>query len=464
MQLDQVAFAWSTNGRFATFPAFTRNLQLEFSVKKSSLLFLLLLIAFGAGAFYYFRDTTAPTVTLSPDSGAIAPVRPLELRLEDTGTGIRDLTVTLLQQGGATPLMSKSFPAGTTTIREDLSLAAANLSEGPFDIVITVGDHAVYHFGKGNRAEQSFSFSFDRTPPLATVISTGHNFVQGGSALVTFRLAEEVSKAGIVVADRFIPAHRQSSGFYACLVPFPNDLPEKDFVPRIQAVDLAGNEAMTGIFYRAKEQTFRQRRINIDDRFLQAKTPEFKALVPEAGTPVDIFLAVNRDLRQSNREKLVGFAGQTSATPLWEGAFLRQPQSATLALFGDRRSYYYNDQKIDSQIHLGIDLASVVQAPVHAANTGRVVFAGYLGIYGQCVIIDHGLGLQTLYGHLSKIDVAEAENVSKNQIIGNTGLTGMAGGDHLHFGIVVAGVPVNPIEWWDAQWLKNNVDSRLSAP
>ena len=433
-------------------------------MKKSSLLVILLLVAVGAGAFYYFRDTSAPAVTLSPDSGAVSPARPLELHLEDPGAGIRELTVALLQQGGAHTLLSKSYPAGTRMIREDLDLAAANLAEGAFEILITAGDHAVYHFGKGNRVEQSFSFTFDRTPPLATVISTGHNFVQGGVSLVTFRLAEEVSQAGIVVADRFIPAHRQDSGLYACLVPFPNDLPEKDFVPRIQAVDLAGNEAMTGIFYRAKEQTFRQRRINIDDRFLQAKTPEFQALVPEGGTPVEIFLAVNRQLRQSNREKLTDFAGQTSAAPLWEGVFLRQPQSATLALFGDRRSYYYNDQKIDSQIHLGIDLASVAQAPVHAANSGRVVFAGYLGIYGQCVIIDHGLGLQTLYGHLSKIDVAQDETVSKNQVIGNTGLTGMAGGDHLHFGVVVAGVPVNPIEWWDAQWLKNNVDSRLATP
>lgn len=433
-------------------------------MKKSSLLFILLLIALAAGAFYYFRDTSAPLATLSPDSGAVSPMRPLELRLEDTGAGIKNLTVTLLQQGAANTLVSKNYPAGTAEVMEALDLAAANLVEGPFDIVIAAGDHAIYHFGKGNQAEQSFSFTFDRTPPLATVISLGHNFVQGGSSLVTFRLAEEVSQAGIVFAERFIPAYRQSSGLYACLVPFPNDLPEKDFVPRIRAVDLAGNEALTGIFYRAKEQTFRQRRINIDDRFLQAKTPEFQALVPQAGTPVEIFLAVNRQLRQSNREKLVEFAGQTSPTPLWEGVFLRQPQSATLALFGDRRSYYYNDQKIDSQIHLGIDLASVAQAPVLAANTGRVVFAGYLGIYGQCVVIDHGLGLQTLYGHLSKIDVAQDETVSKGQIIGNTGLTGMAGGDHLHFGIVVAGVPVNPIEWWDAQWLKNNVDSRLTAP
>ncbi|WP_239027828.1 M23 family metallopeptidase [Geomonas subterranea] len=96
-----------------------------------------------------------------------------------------------------------------------------------------------------------------------------------------------------------------------------------------------------------------------------------------------------------------------------------------------------------------------------AANRGRVVWADDLGIYGQCVIIDHGLGLQTLYGHLSRIAVKEGEEVRKGDIIGDTGDTGLAGGDHLHFGVMISGQEVNPIEWWDPTWIRNNVTGKL---
>ncbi len=84
-----------------------------------------------------------------------------------------------------------------------------------------------------------------------------------------------------------------------------------------------------------------------------------------------------------------------------------------------------------------------------------------MGIYGQCIIIDHGLGLQTLYAHLSSMAVEVGDVVERGQIIGRTGATGLAGGDHLHYGIIVGGVPVNPIEWWDKNWVRNNITSKL---
>jgi murein DD-endopeptidase MepM/ murein hydrolase activator NlpD len=154
-------------------------------------------------------------------------------------------------------------------------------------------------------------------------------------------------------------------------------------------------------------------------------------------------------------------ARQTAATPLWKGEFSRQPGASTLAIFADDRDYLYQGKVVDHATHLGYDLASVARAEVPAANNGVVIFADYLGIYGQCIVIDHGLGLQTLYAHLSQIDVAPGDQVNKNQIIGRTGASGMAGGDHLHFGVFVGGLAVQPLEWWDASWLQNNIDSKL---
>src|SRR5262249_21136466 len=113
--------------------------------------------------------------------------------------------------------------------------------------------------------------------------------------------------------------------------------------------------------------------------------------------------------------------------------------------------------------HLGFDLASLRGSTVPAGNTGRVVFAGPLGIYGNTVILDHGLGLFSLYGHLSGITVAPDARVAPGGPIRNTGDTGLAGGDHLHFSIMIHGVHVDPVEWWDAHWIHDHVEARLAA-
>jgi murein DD-endopeptidase MepM/ murein hydrolase activator NlpD len=147
--------------------------------------------------------------------------------------------------------------------------------------------------------------------------------------------------------------------------------------------------------------------------------------------------------------------------PLWQGTFLRMPKAAPLGGFAQLRTYVYQGKEVDRQTHLGFDLASLAHAAVPAANRGKVVFAGDFGIYGQCIMIDHGLGLQTVYGHLSRIGVKPGDSVEKGEIIGDTGATGMAGGDHLHFEMNISGQAVNPIEWWDAHWMKNNITGKL---
>ncbi len=135
-----------------------------------------------------------------------------------------------------------------------------------------------------------------------------------------------------------------------------------------------------------------------------------------------------------------------------------------MSRFGDERTYLYDKQKIDTQTHLGYDLASLRHSPVVAANTGKVVLAENLGIYGNCVIIDHGLGLFSLYGHLSSISAQEGGVVKKGEEIGRTGDTGLAGGDHLHFSMMLYGIHVNPIEWWDGKWLKDHIQAKLLPP
>jgi len=114
-------------------------------------------------------------------------------------------------------------------------------------------------------------------------------------------------------------------------------------------------------------------------------------------------------------------------------------------------------------VHLGIDLASVSQSPVPAANRGKVVLTENIGIYGKTVIIDHGFGLFSMYSHLSGFGVQEGQIVDRGTIIGQTGTTGFAAGDHLHFGVLVHNTFVNPVEWWDASWIKNNITAKIEA-
>mgnify|MGYP001076973106 CR=1 FL=1 len=429
------------------------------SIKK--LLFVIVLVALIATAVTYFRDTTAPSATLTPDSGPISPRSELTLALADEGSGVKQLTVTLIQEQSRLPLIQQEFPTGTDNTTIPLNLADLNLREGSLQIEVVAGDHAVYNFGKGNVTEQTFQLTYDSRPPVIGVVSRAHNFTRGGSGLVTFTLDEAVTRVGVGFGERFFPAYEQSSGLYAAAVAFPYNVEPDDFVPRIIAVDAAGNERQAGIYYRANNRSFRQRQINVSDSFLNMTLPEFSHQTPEFDSPLEQYLYINRELRQQNRETVAALATDTAPEPLWDGAFLQLPRSSSHGLFADHRTYLYNGREIDRAVHLGHDLASTAQADIPVANHGRVVFAENLGIYGLCVVVDHGLGIQTLYAHLSHIGVAVGDSVRQGDILGRTGITGLAGGDHLHFEVLVGGLPVHPLEWWDGSWLANNIDSKL---
>lgn len=191
--------------------------------------------------------------------------------------------------------------------------------------------------------------------------------------------------------------------------------------------------------------------------------PAFTALVPTASTNLERYVKMNNEVRADNEKTLLEIGRRTAPNILWSGAFQRLPRSAVKANFGDNRTYMYNGQKIDHQTHMGLDLASVAHAPIPAANDGTVVFAEPLGIYGNLVVVDHGLGLQTLYSHLSEIMVQVGDVVKKGDTLGRTGTTGLAGGDHLHFGVMLAGIEVQPIDWFDKKWIKNTITDRLAA-
>ena len=271
----------------------------------------------------------------------------------------------------------------------------------------------------------------------------------GGAAAIRYTIDEEVTQSGVLVAGYFVPGFLQKDGSYICFFPFPYTMTAVEYKNAVEltATDMAGNVTRSRLGLLAYERNFKSDTINISDNFLASVNSKLGYLAPNAANQLEGYLYINNQVRAANVETLRALRKDTAAAMLWDGMFQRLPRSAARAGFGDHRYFTYQGKQVGESYHLGFDLASVRNAEVPAANNGRVVFTGELGIYGNLVVIDHGLGLMSLYSHLSEIHVKVGDVVQKGAIIAKTGSTGLAFGDHLHFGILVGGVEVTPLEW-----------------
>ena len=312
------------------------------------------------------------------------------------------------------------------------------------------------------------SFTVRLTPPSLAVRSTTHYVAQGGCEVVVYQVGEGTATSGVRAGDWFFPGYQLPDGgpqdrFAIFAVPYDVDMVE---AVRLEAADEVGNRAQARFIDRFFSRPPGTDTARLSDSFLQRVVPDILSRTPElrsAGDVMQDYLQINRDLRRANRAELRELAGKTQESFLWQGPFLSLSNSLATAGFAERRTYLYEGQEVDTQDHLGFDLASVARAPVQAANDGIVLKAGWFGIYGDAVVLDHGFGLLTLYGHLSSIAVAEGDRVERGQEIGRTGMTGLAGGDHLHFAVVLQGLPVNPREWWDGHWIQDRLRLKLGA-
>lgn len=426
-------------------------------MKSFGAIFIVIVVAIVA-VFGFLWWNSAPILSVNPAAGPVSAMKTVAVKLDGPTGGLKSLTVTAIQGGKKVDVLVRSYRSGVRKAAEAVSLAGANLKDGPLTLQLAATGSA---FIGGRTTVQSHSFTYDNTPPAITILSVAHNIIRGGAGLVVYSVSKEVEKTGVTFADRFVPGYRQGRDTYACLFPMPYNMDPQLFVPKVVAVDRAGNERTSMINYHLIIKPFSTDTIKLTDQFLDKINGEFRSKYPEAKTPLDLFLKVNREVRVQNVKALYDYARQSSPAPLWEGTFLRMPNTAPLGGFAQARTYLYQGQTVDQQTHLGFDLASVAHAPVPAANNGKVVYAGDFGIYGHCIIIDHGLGLQTLYAHLGQVGVKAGDTVTKGQIIANTDATGMAAGDHLHFGVVIAGQEVSPVEWWDAHWIRDNISSKL---
>jgi murein DD-endopeptidase MepM/ murein hydrolase activator NlpD len=300
--------------------------------------------------------------------------------------------------------------------------------------------------------------------PRVTADGEQHYLNTGGSELVVFTPAGYVTDSGVQV-DKYQfrsfpmpgPGHE---GQRFSLFAYPWDLPE-GITPKVFVTNPSGARAEAGFWFKLFPKKFRSRDIEIDDRFLNKVVNQIEP--NGSGDLLERFLKINSELRKKNNQTLADLRLKSEPKLLWSGPFLQLGNSKVEAVFADDRTYVYKGKKVDRQVHLGFDLAVTAHTPIPASNDGKVVWASDLGIFGNCVVIDHGYGLQSIYGHLSEIGVKVDQMVKRGEIIGKSGATGLAGGDHLHYGMQVDGVQVNPVEWWDEHWIHDRILSKLNG-
>jgi murein DD-endopeptidase MepM/ murein hydrolase activator NlpD len=338
--------------------------------------------------------------------------------------------------------------------------------EGTASLMVTASDHSFRNFFRGNHTHLEKDFVFDLYPPRLEIMSGQHYINQGGAECVVYRISPDAGLSGVQVGPDFFPGfpfNSADSGLRFSLFAFHYNLPVNTPL-KVVARDEAGNEAVAGFWYKLFPKKFRSRDIQLEDSFLQKVVPEIISRTPDLRDQGDLlktFLEINSDLRKANHQFLVKLSAKSPARFLWKDPFLQLSNSQVESLFADHRTYFYQGKEVDRQDHVGFDLSVTQQYPIEAANDGLVVYADYFGIYGNSVILDHGYGLLSLYGHMSSISVKPGQEVKQKEILGRSGATGLAGGDHLHFGMFLEGVPVNPTEWWDGKWIREHVQDRL---
>ena len=402
---------------------------------------------------------TAENLTLGAAGGEVA------IDLADPASGLRNVRVTLSHAEGETLLLEREFPGdlflggvlNARTLSPRIEAEALEAVRGDAWLRVEVRDWSLFE----NGTLQEIPLSVDREAPEIEIASGLTYLRQAGSGAVTYTLSELAERDGVRVGEHFFHGFAKPGGEglqRVALFAIPPGT-DPDLPVLVIAEDAVGNLAESGWATVVKPWPLRDAHVTISPAFLARILPRF-----DHGDAADLAAAfddVNTRVRAENERRVRELIAESDTQLSLDGGLQQMSGSMVTSRFGERRAYFLKGKRISEAVHLGYDLAATARAPIGAAAPGRVVHAGDLGIYGKCVLIDHGLGLTTLYGHLSSLDVKAGQRVERNQQLGRSGATGLAGGDHLHFSVLVGDVYVDPIEWWDDEWVRTHVQTAL---
>ncbi len=444
-------------------------------------LFLVMLFLLGAAVLLLggLRRGPAPQIAVRPERTAIGRLAPLEIEVSEPARGFSKVEAELVQGTNRIALLSESFatPPGWKLWSRGLAAkvwkldigktSQPSLVAGPATLRVTAAPAPAW-FRAGEAVVAEVVLPVRLVPPALGLLSSQHYVAQGGSEVVVYQTGSTSIRDGVEVGDRFFPGFPLPGGPEGsrfALFALPWDTGDATGV-RLIAADEVDNRSSLPFVDQVFPHPPQLDDIQLDDKFLGKVVPEILAQTPDApdaGSLLQNYLWINRELRQRNARELAALAAGSAREFRWRAPFLALPGGQVMSSFADRRSYIYGGREVDTQTHLGFDLASVARADVPAANDGVVVMAKYLGIYGNTVVVDHGYGLMSLYAHLSSISTEVGASVRRGQPLGKSGATGLAGGDHLHFSFLLQGLPVRPAEWWDAHWIEDRLKRKLGA-
>ena len=449
-------------------------------------------VVLGAGAYISAGRAPGPAIDIVQPTHLVGRSAVFEATIEAPGGALTSLEAAIEQGdqrfplfalgGSAEGAISQDGPDQVRVTRRFNRDSHPNLVAGPARVVVSATRPVLFELREASTtAVLDVEVRLD--PPRVQLVSRFHYINHGGAEMVVYRVTPPDVDSGVFVGDRFYRGYAAAGagleGDSALRVAFFALLHDQDLNTSIElyATDEAGNETRSGFDHRIFPEPFRRSKIQLSDTFLRRVVPPLVSHVAELADEdlgdapaiddlLDLYLFINGTLRQQNRETLAAFAGgygrsDADEAMLWTDAFVPLANAQVESGFADHRTYVHDGVDVDRQIHLGFDLASTANAPVLASNRGTVLHADYLGIYGNCVIIDHGMGLQSLYAHLSAIDVSPGDAVAREQQIGRSGVSGLASGDHLHFAVLLHGRPVNPVEWWDQHWIEDRITRKL---
>ena len=417
---------------------------------------------FSSVVLLFLAGCSKPSVDIPNSLTTIGQATPVTVHVHDPH-GVSKLTATLQQNGAQYQVWQTSDPTKGPDFNFNIGVKATpQLRDGPARLIVEATSAGLLH--PGARSERDVNVVTQ--PPTVSADSDQHYLYLGMADLATMNITGSYTSAGVRVGDQTFRAWPMPGGKpgHFSLFAFAWNMPAGT-IPLVYASNGAGNDVTTPItvvFPKKEQPVYTEHQIQVSDQFMQKVLGE---LDPNGtGDPVARFVKVNTEMRKANNKTLADLRLKTADHFLWSQPFTRQSHSQAEATFADKRTYIYHGNKIDAQVHLGYDLAVTQHVGVEASNDGRVVWAAPLGIYGNCIVVDHGYGLQTIYGHLSRIDVHEGDMVKRSQVMGLSGMTGMAGGDHVHFAMQLDGVQIDPKEWWDSHWINDHVARRVELP
>jgi len=408
--------------------------------------------------------SATPVVNLPVQISAIGQATPIAVHVSDP-RGVRKVAAVVEQNGARLPVwelpQASSAPDSTWSFVAGVK-TTPQLRDGKGKLIIEATSNDLLR--KTTHFESDVMVVTQ--PPTVSVDSEQHYLYLGMADLATFSVSGNFASAGVRVGDQIFrswPMPGGKPGQFS-LFAFAWNMPANT-IPQVFASNGAGNDVtspLTVQFPKKEQPKYTVHDLQVSDAFMQKVVGE---LDPNgSGDPVTRFVRVNNEMRRANNKTLFDLRLKTADRFLFSQPFARQAHSQAEATFADVRNYIYQGKKIDQQVHLGYDLAVTQHVGVESSNDGRVVYAAPLGIYGNCIVVDHGYGLQTIYGHLSHIDVHEGDMVKRGQAMGQSGMTGMAGGDHIHFAMQLDGVQIDPKEWWDSHWIQDHIARRVDLP